>query len=177
MGLEHSKPLTQLTHEEVASTVEKLGKHYSEAAKSIRDNAVDGAFLDGLSPTEIEETLDDLGIENRLHRRVLEKKLAAAQQEAQPQVVCSFEDVSELYQPKVGLRRTNTMETCGSRSVYTSRTSRTQRSQEEKEAATKKAMELLTAASEQEMLERFALLNRENDLRHQIQMCSTNQAA
>jgi hypothetical protein len=53
-----------------------LGKHYAPYADATKVNGVDGFMLATLSCSEIPETLDDLQIQNRLHRRVIERKLS-----------------------------------------------------------------------------------------------------
>lgn len=77
MGLEQSKPLEQWQASDVAAEVGNLGQQYTSYSAHLFENGVDGAFLASLSNEEVKETLDDLGIDSRLHRRVLEKKLNA----------------------------------------------------------------------------------------------------
>ena len=178
MGLEHSKPVAQLQANDVATIVEQLGKHYEDAAKSIRENGVDGIFLASLSPKEVKETLDDLGVQNRLHRRVLERKLAAALEGGRPNIISWDLEAASLPSPP-GLRRTNTLDSAYSgRSAYTTGSLRSQKSFEQKEEEAKKLLAIMTEAAEQQMLERYALLEKEKDLKSQIQMVkSTNEAA
>ena len=78
MGASQGKPVTKLTREEVAQAVESIGKGYQIYKAMLLRNGVDGSLLDSLSDVEMEETLDDLGITNRLHRRVLVKTLQIA---------------------------------------------------------------------------------------------------
>jgi hypothetical protein len=76
MGLDQSKPLEQWDSIMVAEQVRKLGHQYELYASTVLDNCVDGLFLAGLTFTERQETMDDLKIHSRLHRRVLDKKLS-----------------------------------------------------------------------------------------------------
>ena len=76
MGLDQSRPLEQWSSLEVADELRKLGVQYAPYAATVLENGVDGAFLLGLKAFEIHETMDDLKIQSRLHRRVLDKKLA-----------------------------------------------------------------------------------------------------
>lgn len=179
MGLEHSKPLAELQVDDIAAVVEQLGKHYTEIANAIRENGVDGAFLETLNSTELQETLDDLGVTNRLHRRVLERKLASAVEARRPHMIAwDLQDESEQ-KPRQGLRRTNTLQSQGS--AYTTasmRSSRSHKSFPEKEAEAKKLLEIMTLAAEQQMIEHTALMQKESELRSQIKMVSSsNQAA
>lgn len=75
MGLDQSRPLEQWQASEVARGVSKLGQQYDSYSAAFFENGVDGAFLASLTEDEVKETLDDLGVESRLHRRVLTKKL------------------------------------------------------------------------------------------------------
>jgi class 3 adenylate cyclase len=78
MGVTASKPFGAITKEEIATAVTELGDRYEVYHGALVGNGVDGSFLEGLSDIEIQETLDDLGITNRLHRRVLIKELRDA---------------------------------------------------------------------------------------------------
>jgi class 3 adenylate cyclase len=71
MGTLESKPIKECTKEDISLAVASLGEPYQVYASTLNGNAVDGRLLDVLGTTEIEETLDDLDIANRLHRRVL----------------------------------------------------------------------------------------------------------
>lgn len=78
MGATSSKPFGAITKEEIAASVAELGDRYEVYFATLVGNGVDGSFLEGLSDSEVHETLDDLGITNRLHRRVLMKELRDA---------------------------------------------------------------------------------------------------
>ncbi|CAB9522046.1 expressed unknown protein [Seminavis robusta] len=75
MGLDQSRPLNQWDSAKVSAAMENLGGQYKPYAASVLENGVDGAFLAGLGSAEFQETMDDLKITSRLHRRVLTKKL------------------------------------------------------------------------------------------------------
>lgn len=65
-GLDHSKLVAEWSSGEVAAATETLGRHYQPYADTIREKGVDGKAL---------ATLDALGVESRLHRRLLEQNL------------------------------------------------------------------------------------------------------
>ena len=73
-----SPKLEALTKEEVAEAVRALGPKYEEYADASRDNGIDGALLESLQDKEIEETMDELEIASKLHRRVLRQFLRKA---------------------------------------------------------------------------------------------------
>ncbi len=79
MGSSHSRPFSCLSKEEISFAVADLGERYKVYCESVIANGVDGSFLIALDESEIEETLDDLDITNRLHRRVLIRELNKAQ--------------------------------------------------------------------------------------------------
>ena len=81
MGSGKSKSLAELDAQEVSNAIAKLGKNYDVYADTSRDNGVDGTLLAGLTEQEFRETLDDLGITNRLHRRVFVKAFDSARQQ------------------------------------------------------------------------------------------------
>jgi hypothetical protein len=72
MGASPSTPFEDITKEEVSEAVANLGDRYEGYCETFVGNGIDGSFL-GLLDSEkmVQETLDDLGITNRLHRRVL----------------------------------------------------------------------------------------------------------
>jgi hypothetical protein len=78
MGASLVKPVGELTSEEVAEALADLGTHYKQYRSIIVTNGVNGSLLDSLEDAEMEDTLDDLSITNRLHRRVLLKALKKA---------------------------------------------------------------------------------------------------
>jgi len=75
MGLAKSKYFDEFTSDEIADAVQELGQDYKRYADEIRRNGVDGFFLQELSDKELEETLDDLGVQDRRHRQVLKRNL------------------------------------------------------------------------------------------------------
>lgn len=78
MGALDSKPIKEFTKEDISVAVANLGEPYHAYAATFNGNGVDGKLLDGLKRTEIEETLDDLDVANRLHRQVLMMELSKA---------------------------------------------------------------------------------------------------
>lgn len=78
MGTSPSKPFVELTKEEVSSAVANLGDRYEGYREALVGNGVDGSLLATLDGVELLETLDDLHIANRLHRRVLLMELNKA---------------------------------------------------------------------------------------------------
>jgi class 3 adenylate cyclase len=78
MGAQLSKPFKDLTTEEISQAVANLGERYKPYCDILIGNGVDGSLLESLNDDEVEETLDDLEITNRLHRRVLLKELNKA---------------------------------------------------------------------------------------------------
>lgn len=77
MGAPLSKPVEDWTLEEVANVVEASGTDpaYQSYGEAVRAGGVCGLVL--ATPGEVEETLDDLSIKVKLHRRVLTKKWQA----------------------------------------------------------------------------------------------------
>jgi len=73
-----SSSLEILSREEVAEAVVALGPKYDAYASSLKDNGIDGALLESLNDEEIEETMDELEITSKLHRRVLRQSLLKA---------------------------------------------------------------------------------------------------
>jgi hypothetical protein len=71
MGASTSKPLRDLSTEEVANAVQSKGPKFGTYAEAICDNGVDGGLLASLDEDTLAETFEDLGITNRLHKRVL----------------------------------------------------------------------------------------------------------
>lgn len=78
MGTSLSRPFRDLSKEEISFAVADLGDRYKEYCDALNANGVDGSLLESLDESEIEETLDDLEITNRLHRRVLMRELDKA---------------------------------------------------------------------------------------------------
>ena len=78
MGSKQSKYFDECSSDDIARGIAELGPSYEGCAQDCRDNGVDGYLLIGLSDTELAETMDDLGINDRLHRRVLERILKDA---------------------------------------------------------------------------------------------------
>lgn len=79
MGNDVSKPLESMTAEEVSACVRGLGTNFSTYADAIIENHVSGDILVSLDRSQIEESLDDLEVNSRLHQHVLTKKLKALQ--------------------------------------------------------------------------------------------------
>lgn len=75
-----SKPLEDLTKEEVAKVVTDLGDRYIDYASLFVEHGIDGGLLNSLDETGALETCEDLGISNRLHRRVLLRGLEKAKE-------------------------------------------------------------------------------------------------
>lgn len=80
MGAKLSTPLADVSCEELATKLVGLGSKYEVYADAVRENAVDGELLDGFDETEFAETLDDLQVHSRLHRRVLTKEWQSLKQ-------------------------------------------------------------------------------------------------
>ena len=53
----------------VAARVAAIGPGFSQFAAAIEELACDGAFLASLSPAELDETFEDIGVTARLQRR------------------------------------------------------------------------------------------------------------
>jgi hypothetical protein len=83
MGSEQSKSLAELDASEISNAIKELGSKYDGYANTSKDNGVDGKLLAALTEHEFHETLDDLGITNRLHRRVLHQAFDTARQQQQ----------------------------------------------------------------------------------------------
>ena len=72
MGATQStKPLEGYSKEEIAEVVASYGGKYKHYRKTITENGMDGSFLATLCEEEFRETMDDLDISQRLHRRKL----------------------------------------------------------------------------------------------------------
>ncbi|CAB9503396.1 expressed unknown protein [Seminavis robusta] len=151
MGADQSKGIAQWDVEEVAAAAETLGRHFKPYADTMRGSGIDGIFLASLSTTEVQETLDDLGVESRLHRRVLARKLRVALEGDACTVSCS--------QSVVSWDSTSPRE----------RRPSARKSMSEKEEDSRKLLELMTAAAQQQMVERCALLQKEAELTKQIE--------
>ncbi|CAB9508922.1 unknown protein [Seminavis robusta] len=77
MGSAPSKTLEEWSSEDLSQELTRLGPKYQSYSGAIADNGLDGSILASLTDQELDETLDDLGFQNRLHRLVVRKKLAA----------------------------------------------------------------------------------------------------
>jgi len=66
-----SASLDTLSRAEVAEMVASYGSKYEEYKSIIAENGIDGAFLRSINEEEFLETLDDLCISHRIHRRKL----------------------------------------------------------------------------------------------------------
>ncbi|CAB9528610.1 unknown protein [Seminavis robusta] len=77
MGAQNSilLPLQELSSVDVAEYVKDLGEKFWPYADAIKTGGVNGAFLTSLTKETFEETLDSLEVNNRLHRRKLERVL------------------------------------------------------------------------------------------------------
>lgn len=75
MGLDISTPVEEWDYDDCADGLISLGEQYALYADAVLDHRVDGSVLATLLPWEISESLRDLGIHNRVHRRFLQKKL------------------------------------------------------------------------------------------------------
>ena len=53
----------------VAARVSSIAPNFAQYEAAIADGGCDGAFLATLSPDELDETLEDIGITARLQRR------------------------------------------------------------------------------------------------------------
>ena len=53
----------------VAALIAAVGPGFAAAAAAIEEQACDGAFLASLSPEELDETFEDIGVTARLQRR------------------------------------------------------------------------------------------------------------
>lgn len=74
MGTPLSKPVEEWTSEDVAIIVGTTGGKYEAYAEAIQEEGVCGLVLS--NEKELEETLTDLKITSKLHRRILRKKWA-----------------------------------------------------------------------------------------------------
>ncbi|CAB9516773.1 Adenylate cyclase [Seminavis robusta] len=75
MGSSNSKTFGDTPADEVAKTVSSFGEKYQQYEKAIKENRIDGIYLETLkNEEEFFQTLDNLKITSRLHRR----KLSAA---------------------------------------------------------------------------------------------------
>lgn len=79
MGASLDKPLADYSSAELATVIHDFfgSSVYQEYALKMRENGVTGALLSEMNEVQIKETLQDLGIENRLHGRVLIKEWKA----------------------------------------------------------------------------------------------------
>ena len=73
MGTSSSKPFNVWSSDDVSKSLKSLGPKFAEYADVAVENGVDGDLLESLDETELQETLDDLEISNRLHRRIILK--------------------------------------------------------------------------------------------------------
>jgi len=64
-------PQQQEPSSDAATTVEALGGNFVNVAAKMREAAVDLDFLRSLTGQDLEETLADLGVKDRLSRRRL----------------------------------------------------------------------------------------------------------
>ncbi|CAB9519829.1 Putative serine/threonine-protein kinase/receptor [Seminavis robusta] len=71
MGSDLSVPLDEATKDDVVARVTSLGEKFEGYADAIDENGVDGDLLVGMNEDDFQETMDDLGITSRLHRRKL----------------------------------------------------------------------------------------------------------
>lgn len=71
MGNTESVPLEECSKEHVVKRVSSFGDKFAAYAAAIDENGVDGDLLSGMNEDEFNETLDDLGVKSRLHRRKL----------------------------------------------------------------------------------------------------------
>ena len=71
MGNNGSTPLDDISKDQVVERVSSLGEKFATYAESIDENGVDGDLLAGMNEDDFQETLDDLGVTSRLHRRKL----------------------------------------------------------------------------------------------------------
>lgn len=71
MGSNTSKPLSEFSKEEVAALVRGYGGQFVQYVDRIVQNCVDGELLASMNVEEFLETLDELGVDFRLHRRKL----------------------------------------------------------------------------------------------------------
>jgi class 3 adenylate cyclase len=69
MGSKSSKPLNEYSQDEVAACISSYGGMFAQYAQRIRENGVDGELLATMNEQELHETLDELEVESRLHRR------------------------------------------------------------------------------------------------------------
>jgi class 3 adenylate cyclase/gamma-glutamylcyclotransferase (GGCT)/AIG2-like uncharacterized protein YtfP len=74
MGATSSRSIDSLSKEEVAALVSSYGEKYQVYSARIVENGVDGELLASLSQEEFQETLDELEITARLHRRKLQNE-------------------------------------------------------------------------------------------------------
>lgn len=187
MGLHQSRPLKEWGCEDVAAAISGLGQHYGPYVTAIQENSVDGALLLSLSVPEIRETLDDLKILNRLHRRVIEKKLLGLMKEggltaaatASSSVPAQLEPQEHYSYSSAAPKRYLFPKESGSCSSTDSRDEETSRTESEsdpellltpEEIARKRIMDFMAVAQEQQRKEREALVARESALTSQIQM-------
>jgi hypothetical protein len=77
-----SKPLIEWTTEEVANAVSSLGTAYESYSDILLSNGCDGFTIKDLSSEEIIECLNDMGINQLLHRKNICKKLQQLQLES-----------------------------------------------------------------------------------------------
>ena len=169
MGLYQSKPVSEWSAQEVAAEVSALGQQYSVYSERILENALDGTVLQLMTSQEIRETFDDLDIGNRLHRRVLEKKLlvlngngtamssALQRSSTCPVSTISFGSSSPTQKPKL-LRRQSTLLQSPEKSAI---------------------MAMMAAAAETQAEEYRSLVARQASLQMQVEnlAVSTTQAA
>ena len=68
-GRPGNRVLATLDAAGVAARVAAIGPGFSQFAAAIEELACDGAFLASLSPAELDETFEDIGVTARLQRR------------------------------------------------------------------------------------------------------------
>ena len=79
-------PLAEWSTDDVSKALHGMGRKFEAYADAVSENQVDGSLLlSFLQDGTLDETFDDLGLSNRLHRRVLTKKLQDLSQQRQEQ--------------------------------------------------------------------------------------------
>lgn len=77
MGAVSSKQLESFTKKDVAMIVASYGEKFQPYAQIIQENGIDGELLASMTEQEFLETLDELDVTARLHRRKLLKEFRA----------------------------------------------------------------------------------------------------
>ena len=75
MGLLQSKALATCSCVDIALAVTNMGAAYEDYAMEVVAQNIDGAKLDSLREEDMSLVLERWGVNNRLHRLVLEKRL------------------------------------------------------------------------------------------------------